>query len=116
MGQDLFGQTSFGREEVKRDGSGEIKPEIVENEKPQGSLFSKEEVPEKWEKEWQDMPEFKMEDKTSYKQIIVHFACQKDRDDFATLIDQKITYKTQSLWFPKAEIERLMNKRYIDES
>ena len=35
--------------------------------------------------------------------------------DFKKLIKQTVTDKTQSLWYPEAEIERYSNKRYIDE-
>ena len=35
---------------------------------------------EEWKKEWQDMPEFKMEDLTSFRKIVVHFRSQKDID------------------------------------
>ena len=32
---------------------------------------------ESWKKEWQDMPEFKMKDLTSFRKIVVHFRNQK---------------------------------------
>ena len=31
---------------------------------------------EEWKKEWQDMPEFEMEDLSSFRKIIVHFRNQ----------------------------------------
>ena len=52
---------------------------------------------ESWKKEWQDMPEFKMKDLTSFRKIVVHFRNQKDIDDFAKLIKQKITNSTENL-------------------
>ena len=36
-------------------------------------------------------------------------------DDFAELIGQNIYTTTKSIWHPKLEITRFMNKRYIDE-
>ena len=47
---------------------------------------------EEWKEEWQGMPEFEMEDLTSFRKIVVHFRSQKDIDKFAKLIKQKITF------------------------
>ena len=71
---------------------------------------------ESWKEEWKGMPEFIQEDLTSFRKIIVHFKCQEDVDTFAKLIGQKITPKSPSLWYPKYEIRRYADKRYIDES
>ena len=84
-------------------------------EQDQISMFDLEEM-SKWKEHWRDMPEFSHEDLTPEKSIIVHFACQEDRDAFAKLVGQTITYKTQSLWYPKAEIDRMVTKLYVDES
>jgi hypothetical protein len=70
---------------------------------------------ESWKKEWEDMPEFKMKDLSSFRKIVVHFRSQKDIDEFAKLIGQKIT-KAPSLWYPEWEKRRYANKQYIDES
>ena len=67
------------------------------------------------DREWKDMPEFKMEDKTPVKQLIVSFKNFDDYKIFAELINQNLTRKTQSVWFPKAEIETYANKKYTDE-
>jgi len=66
------------------------------------------------EREWKDMPEFIQDDLTPFQQVIVSFKNKEDRDAFAKMIDQKLTYKTQSVWYPKVEIDRLMDKRYVD--
>lgn len=68
-----------------------------------------------WEKEWKNMPEFIQKDLTSDSSIIVHFSCLKDREDFGKIINQKITSKTKSIWFPKIEFESVINKIYIDQ-
>ena len=68
-----------------------------------------------WKDEWQDMPEFKMEDLSSFRKIVVHFRNQEDIDKFAKLIGQKIT-KAPSLWYPEWEKRRYADKRYVDES
>jgi hypothetical protein len=72
---------------------------------------------EDWEKEWQDMPEFKqLKTEKPYAQIIFRFANEKDLQDFSKIINQKLTNKTKSAWHP--QIERGMNayKIYTDES
>jgi exonuclease I len=68
-----------------------------------------------WKKEWQGMPEFKMEDLSSFRKIVVHFRNQEDIDKFAELIGQKIT-KAPSLWYPEWKKRRYADKRYVDES
>ncbi len=71
----------------------------------------------KWQKEWQDMPEFVHEDLEPIKQVIVSFATKEDFERFSKLVDQKIRYRTtKSIWFPKATIERYMDKLYINKS
>ena len=68
-----------------------------------------------WKDEWQDMPEFEMEDLSSFRKIIVHFRNQEDIDKFAKLIGQKIT-KAPSIWYPEWKKRRYADKRYVDES
>lgn len=63
-------------------------------------------------KEWAGMPEFNNEDKTSFRDLIVHFKTQTDFEDFFKLINQSFTESTKMIWYPKIEIERLMDKRY----
>ena len=77
------------------------------------SLFD---VSPSWEKEWRGMPEFVQANKAAWKSIIVHFANREDMRTFGALVEQTITFQTQSIWYPKARIERYMDKRYVDES
>lgn len=65
---------------------------------------------------WQGMPEFEQDDKTAFQSIYIHFKNQEAITEFARLIQQSITLKTRSLWYPEIEIERYANKRYSDES
>jgi hypothetical protein len=58
------------------------------------------------------MPEFRQEDLTSWKSVIVHFATPGDLAAFADAIDQPMTVRTRSIWYPPAEIGRMANKRY----
>ena len=69
-----------------------------------------------WRKEWQDMPEFKLQNLTAIRSIKINFASQEDIDEFAKLIKQTITNKTKSHWYPKAEILVDIDKIYIDKN
>jgi hypothetical protein len=82
----------------------------------QHNLFESLEDFEKYKDEWQGMPEFVQEDLQPFQSIIVHFEKREDLDEFSKLVDQKLTYKTRSIWYPKAEIGTIADKRYIDES
>ena len=66
--------------------------------------------------EWKNMPEFVQEKQDPYAKIIIRFETQKDLEEFAKLIGQKLTQKTKSIWHP--ELQRGINsaKRYVDES
>lgn len=66
--------------------------------------------------EWGGMPDYENEDKRSFQSIHVHFKNQEDVDAFAKVVQQTITDKTRSIYFPEAEIETYADKRYADES
>lgn len=78
--------------------------------------MSKEKKNKPWQEEWTGMPEFVQEDLTSFRKIVVHFKNQEDVDAFAALIEQTITPKQPSLWYPKQEFRRAAHLRYVDES
>ena len=64
-------------------------------------------------KEWNSgMPDFDIEDKTSYRHVIVHFKNEENVQKFFTLIGQKDTGKTKSLWFPEEENMDTESRRY----
>jgi hypothetical protein len=68
------------------------------------------------EKEWQDMPEF-VQDKTEpFAKIIVRFDSEEDLNEFANLIGQKLTPKTQSIWHPEKSHWGNTPWRWDDES
>ena len=50
---------------------------------------------------WQDMPEYIQQKKEPYHKVIVRFENEKDLQEFSSLINQKITSKTKSIWHPK---------------
>lgn len=81
-------------------------------EEEQFSLLSAEEI-EPWRAEWLSMPEFRQEDLTPWKSLVVHFESPGDLAAFATAVGQPLTADTRSIWYPPAEIGRYANKRYI---
>jgi len=86
----------------------------MDNETKNPTLFDTEELVH-WKEHWKDMPEFVQEDLTPKQQIIVSFKSVEDRNKFAKLVGQKLTYKTQSIWYPAADIDRIVDKLYVDE-
>ena len=52
------------------------------------------------QQEWSGMPEFVQEKKEPFAKLIIRFESEKDLQDFAQLIGQKLTPKTKSLWHP----------------
>lgn len=78
------------------------------------SLFDVNEM-NKWQEEWQNMPEFIQEDKEPYQSIVVSFETKEDVQKFSELVGQKLTYKTKSIWFPPKNRDVVNNKIYINE-
>lgn len=70
----------------------------------QPSLFD--ELPFDWESEWWGMPEYKHDDLTAFHKITVHFKNLEDIEKFGTIVGQRVTQGTRSIWFPSAEIIR----------
>lgn len=68
------------------------------------------------EKEWEDMPEFANEDISGVRQLIITFANNDDVRAFAELVQQNITDKTKSIWYPKAEIVSTTGVDVVSES
>lgn len=70
---------------------------------------------EAWREHWKGMPEFKQLDAEPWKSVVVHFETEKDMLDFAKLMDQRITFKTPSIWFPKVDRVAAIDKLWIDK-
>ncbi len=66
--------------------------------------------------EWEGMPEYVQEDMEPWKSLTVHFENRADMEAFSKLIGQRVLETTKSLWYPEAEIGRMVTKRYVDES
>jgi len=50
--------------------------------------------------EWVDMPDYEQENLMPQKTLLVHFANEDDRQEFAKLVNQKLTEKTKFIWYP----------------
>ena len=50
-----------------------------------------------------------------YRQLIVNFKNENDLKDFLKLIGQKITHRTNSIWYPRVQYKENPTKIYIDE-
>ncbi len=53
--------------------------------------------------EWQGMPAWEQDDQRGVQRIIVHFKTREDVAEFGRLVNQNITDKTLTIWFPEAE-------------
>tara|TARA_R110000824_G_scaffold230531_1_gene418190 strand:- start:1145 stop:1378 length:234 start_codon:yes stop_codon:yes gene_type:complete len=69
-----------------------------------------------WEKEWREMPEFIQEKQQPYAKIVVRFADDKDLQEFAGLIGQRLNAKTKSIWHPKLVRGINSKKKYVNEN
>ena len=66
-------------------------------------------------REYGGMPNF-LNDNLSERVIIIHFKSDVDVQEFAQLIDQKITLQTKYIWFPQQDYDRTANLRVVSES
>lgn len=75
-----------------------------------------EECAEGWRGEWNDMPEFAQEQQESYAKIVFRFENEEDLQEFSKLIDQQLTRKTKSAWYPYKSHWRDSDYRWKSES
>ena len=68
-----------------------------------------------WEKEWKGMPEFVQKKQKPFQEIVIRFSNKDDLHEFSKLIDQKITTKTKSIWYPELERGEYSDLIYVDE-
>lgn len=71
---------------------------------------------EDWKEEWKGMPEFEQKNLLPEYSVKINFASIEDLKKFAELIEQPLTTKTNSVWFPAQIKADLKNKVYVDES
>lgn len=68
-----------------------------------------------WKEHWVGMPEFTQEENKPFKRITISFQTEDDYKAFAVFIDQKLTNKTKSIWFPKLNKSKNSLLRWIEE-
>ncbi len=68
-----------------------------------------------FENEWEDMPEFHQEDLTPWHQVNVRFRNQEDFSRFKELMEQEVSPKQKTLWFPYAPPRRASLFHYVDD-
>lgn len=68
-----------------------------------------------WQKEWKNMPEFVQNDMEPKFSVLVNFETEEALYAFAKLVDQKITFKTQSIWYPKVDAVKVINKMWVND-
>ena len=66
--------------------------------------------------EWKNMPEFVQQKQEPYSKLIIRIETQQDLEEFSKLINQKLTKKTKSIWFPFKSHWGLSKKGWVDES
>jgi len=62
---------------------------------------------------WHGMPDFKQEKKEPYAKIIFRFENEEDLQQFAKMINQKLTSKTKSSWHPFKPHRRTIKEVWI---
>lgn len=68
---------------------------------PQSIIWGTEPEGDSPTSEWKGMPEFVQEKQEPYAKITVRFDNEEALQEFAKLIGQKLTNKTQSIWHPE---------------
>jgi hypothetical protein len=67
------------------------------------------------DEEWKEMPEFEQKDQNAFKEIKVKFVNEEDYKAFASIIDQKLSLETISIWHPKRDQDQ-MNRNFVYDS
>lgn len=67
------------------------------------------------DEEWKEMPEFEQKDQNAFKEIKVKFVNEDDYKAFASIIDQKLSLETISIWHPKRDQDQ-MNRNFVYDS
>lgn len=68
-----------------------------------------------WETQWKGMPTYIQNENKPFKQLILSFRNEEDYNAFAKLIDQNLTPKTKSIWYPKLEPFPMRNFLWVEE-
>lgn|SRR3990167_2130640 len=68
-----------------------------------------------WEQHWKGMPEFVQDSNEPFMKILISFREEADYLAFAKLIDQNLSIKTKSIWYPKLDRTQNSLSRWIEE-
>lgn len=90
--------------------SGSESNEGLSKENNQPCLFD---IENEYEKHWKNMPEFKQNKIKEYASVIIRFENESDLIEFSKIINQKLTKKTKSIWFPFKSHFRNIKKEWI---
>jgi len=71
--------------------------------------------PEFYDKHWQNMPTYNQPDNGAYRQLIINFQNEEAVKNFAQLVNQPLTKKTKSIWFPQREQNNVSDLFWIQE-
>ena len=66
-------------------------------------------------KEWIGMPEFVAEEPRKEITLKISFKSEEDKIKFGELINQRVSPKTKSIWWPELEQDQNILKRYIED-
>lgn len=69
-------------------------------------------VDENWQDVWKGMPAYVQRDMESCQKIAVYFATRADRMAFAELVEHPVSDETKSIWFPRAELDKVNGLRW----
>jgi len=72
-------------------------------------------LPKYWEEIWSGMPSFHQEQLTSYQAIYVHLRGPEDREKLAAALEQKLTERTKSIWYPKMDFVDNRDLRWVSK-
>ena len=63
---------------------------------------------------WEGMPEYENEDLEPYRTLKLHFRNEADVKKFSEMMQQQITDRTKSMWYPQLERETFKVIEYVD--
>lgn len=90
--------------------NGKALPQTFDAEQAdQTDLFS---FDDNWRPAWRGMPPYSNEDQSPYQTIEVFFDSRQDQQAFARLTDNSVTVETKSVWFPKVDVDAVVNLRW----
>ena len=69
-----------------------------------------------WREHWTGMPEFVQKKQEPYSKIIIRCETKEDLEDLSSVLGQKLTKQTKSIWHPKFIRGVGLDVEYSDES